>query len=424
MSLTAGFGASAARSARGDDHGDAAVGLLAAVEESDDGLDDPARVLVIVEGDRPVVEPRVGVRGRVLARRDAVVGEVLVGDAVLVHVALPPQRVHARRGVQEAGRLGTGAARHHPRVRLAEALLTPFVEGAVDQHVGRGTRDDRRGGELNHRGRGHAAADSSTFPGDLGNAERVAQSDLLVLVASEGDHAVDVGRRQTGVADGRQRSFGRQLDDWPARVLGELGLADAADRRAIPQHFSWLLEPGGRNRVEVGPDDRLGLHLFVDGMEGHPLVAVFGVLVEARLDGHAVAHVAHFDVFEARHHADALFEIDEHHDGSLALGHAEHPVHRRHPGVDHALAGALDPVAVERVAVRTDRPRRLHQRLAVDTALDDDLAFLQRVDLRLIDAPACAHESKSHLFGPQTLWGSDISPSTPASMYLSISLSL
>ena len=44
----------------GDDERDAAVALLAAVELAQDRLDDPARGLVVFDGDRAVVEPRAG----------------------------------------------------------------------------------------------------------------------------------------------------------------------------------------------------------------------------------------------------------------------------------------------------------------------------------------------------------------------------
>src|SRR5205807_10006587 len=71
---------------RRDDDRLSAVALLTAVEQVE-RLDDPARLLVLLERDRLLVEPRLRVRGRVLAVGNGHAPEVLARRAVLVHVA-------------------------------------------------------------------------------------------------------------------------------------------------------------------------------------------------------------------------------------------------------------------------------------------------------------------------------------------------
>src|ERR1700704_949877 len=71
---------------RRDDDRLRAVALLAAVEQVE-RLDDPARLLVLLERDRLFVEPRFRIRRRVLAVRYCDASEVLARGAVLVHIA-------------------------------------------------------------------------------------------------------------------------------------------------------------------------------------------------------------------------------------------------------------------------------------------------------------------------------------------------
>src|SRR6185437_13300203 len=72
----------------GDDERDTAVALLAAIQQAQHGFHDPARILVIFQRDRALVEPGVGVGRRVLAVDDRDPAEVLVGDTVRRHVPL------------------------------------------------------------------------------------------------------------------------------------------------------------------------------------------------------------------------------------------------------------------------------------------------------------------------------------------------
>lgn len=72
---------------RYDHDRDCAVTLLAAVEQSH-WLDDPARVLMIFEGDRSLVEPCSGIGRGMLSVRDCDASEVLGRGAVGVQIAL------------------------------------------------------------------------------------------------------------------------------------------------------------------------------------------------------------------------------------------------------------------------------------------------------------------------------------------------
>src|SRR5438034_5804007 len=119
---------------RRNDERDTAVALLATVEQTQDGLDDPARVLMIVERDRTLVEPGVRVGCRVLTGHHAVTPEILVGEAIPVHVPLERKRVRLRRCVETEWEVPIPARRSCTRVGLTEAATRPLVERAVDQY--------------------------------------------------------------------------------------------------------------------------------------------------------------------------------------------------------------------------------------------------------------------------------------------------
>jgi hypothetical protein len=130
---------------RGDDQRDAAVALLATVEEPQHRLDDPARRLVILERDRPLVEPGVGIGRGVLAVDHRDTAEVGVGDAVLMHVA-PGMNRDPRRGRQQPERsIPIEPRRQHRRARhprTAEAHAGALVERAIaHDDVGNAGRD-------------------------------------------------------------------------------------------------------------------------------------------------------------------------------------------------------------------------------------------------------------------------------------------
>jgi hypothetical protein len=94
-----------------------------------------------------------------------------------------------------------------------------------------------------HGGAGGAAPVADLVEeAQLAQAELAGDGDLGVAVHGEGDQAVHVGGGQAGVGQGR----GDRLDGQPKLaapgVLGELGGADAGDRR-----------PGRHQRSPAGP---------------------------------------------------------------------------------------------------------------------------------------------------------------------------
>ena len=176
---------------------DPAVAFLAAIQQAQHGFDDPARILVVLQRDRPLVEPRVGVRGRVRAVDDGDAAEVLVGHPVGRHVALGVHRDPRRGGEQSERRV----VRHEQRgLRTSVRPLPPnripgaFVERApAHHHVGDAGRDGHR--RMHHgAGRRAAAVVHAGEEAQVADADIAGDVDLVAGVHGEGDHAVDVGR--------------------------------------------------------------------------------------------------------------------------------------------------------------------------------------------------------------------------------------
>ena len=222
---------------RGHDERDAAVALLAAVEEPQHWLDDPAGLLMVGQGDGALVEPRGGVGRRVLAidHRDA--AKVLVGGTVLVHVAtrvqchptrwreMPIGSVHVEKRGQRRGR----------HARTTEAHARAFVEGAVahDDVGGAGGDGHRR---LHDDGARCAPAVRDARERRKGrNTEVPAHLDLLAGIHREGHESVDVARPQAGVVERGLGGLAGELELAATRLLGELGLADADDGSVVPE---------------------------------------------------------------------------------------------------------------------------------------------------------------------------------------------
>ncbi len=234
--MTAGrFFRSLARSAETMTSATRAVGLLAAVQQPQ-RLGDPPRILVLLDGDRLLVEVRLRVVGGVLAVGHRDRAEVPAGRPRQVHVALGDHRdlrgrgrqpVRVRERVVHARRVGV---LHQPHLHLAEPLTRAFVESAVCHNAIRDAGGDRDGRLLDGRA-GRAAAVV-----DLGEELQVADAggprdgDLGVGVHRERDHAVDVGRRQTRVVERVEHRLGGQPQLAAAGVLREVGGADADDR--------------------------------------------------------------------------------------------------------------------------------------------------------------------------------------------------
>ena len=220
----------------GHHHRDRAVALLAAVEQPQ-RVDDPARRLVLVEGDRPLVEVRGGVGGRVLAEGDRHPAEVRTGGAVLVHVA-PRRHCHPggrrrqpERHVPAVVDVLCSGAELAARDPAAEAAAGALVEGAVaDDDVGDAGRHRER--RLLHGGAGRSAAVvDAAEEGQLPHAEGASDLDLGAAVGGERHQSAHIAGRHPGVVECSTHRLDRQLQLGAARVLGELGRADAGDRR-------------------------------------------------------------------------------------------------------------------------------------------------------------------------------------------------
>ena len=221
---------------RRDHEGLAAVGLLAAVEEVE-GLDDPPRVLVVLEGDRLLVEPRLGVGRGVLAVGHGHPPEVLTGGPGGVQVPLGGHGHPLGRGQQSLGRVpgevrrlgvGDGQATLHAG---AESVAGAFVERPVaDDDVGH-TGLDGQGGLLDGAAARPAAVVDAAEERELAHAETPCDLDLGVGVRAEGDQAVHLGRLDAGVPQGQVDRLDGQAQLAAARLLGELGGADAGDGR-------------------------------------------------------------------------------------------------------------------------------------------------------------------------------------------------
>ncbi len=214
----------------GDDERDAAVALLAAVEEPE-WFGDPAGRLVVVERDRPVVEPRVGVRGGVLAVDHGDPAEVLRGGAVGVHVAAGEHGDHRGRGA-EAHRVGPAVVdvRGGGRLHLAEPVARAFVERPIADHDLRHPGLHGHDGLLDGRTGRPAAVVHPAEERQLRDAELTGDRDLGVGVHGEADESVHIGGFEAGVVECVADRLGGELELASPGLLGELGRADADDR--------------------------------------------------------------------------------------------------------------------------------------------------------------------------------------------------
>ena len=219
---------------RRHDQGLAAVGLLAAVEQVQ-RLDDPAAGLVLLERDRLLVEPGLGVGRRVPAVGHGHPAQVLAGRSGGVEIALR-RHGHPRGRRQQPDRQ---VGRHVRVLRVgergpalhagAEAAARALVEGAVtDDDVGHPGGDGQR--RLLNGGAGRAAAVvDAAEEAQLADAQAARDVDVGVGVRAEGDHALHLGRRQTGLLQRQVHRLHGQAQLGAPRGLGELGGPDAGD---------------------------------------------------------------------------------------------------------------------------------------------------------------------------------------------------
>jgi hypothetical protein len=154
-----------------------------------------------------------------------------------VHVAAGDHGYLGGRGGQSV-RVGVGVvdaggvrALNQPKLHLAEAHAGAFVESPIRHNAIRDAGGHGHGGLLNG-GAGRAAAVV-----DLGEEFQLTDTggpchgDLGVGVHGERDHAVDVAGGQAGVIEGVEDRLGGQAQLAAPGVLGEVGGADAGDRR-------------------------------------------------------------------------------------------------------------------------------------------------------------------------------------------------
>ena len=240
------FFRSLARSGRGDHQRDGAVGLLATVQQSQ-RFGDPPRGLVLLDGDRLLVEVGLRVLRGVLAVRDRDRAEVPARRAGQVHVPFGDHRdlrcrrrqpVRIGERVVDSGRVGV---LHQSHLHLAESHPRPFVERAVGHHAVRDPRGDGHGRLLNGRARRATAVVDLGEELQIPDAGGPRDGDLGIGVHRERRHAVHVGRRQARVVECVENRLGGQPQLAAAGVLREVGGADADDRSLAGQsaaHFS------------------------------------------------------------------------------------------------------------------------------------------------------------------------------------------
>ena len=112
----------------------------------------------------------------------------------------------------------------------AEAAARALVEGAVaDDDVGH-TRGDGQRRLLDGRARRAAAVVDAAEEGQLADAEAAGDVDVGVGVRAERDHPLHLGRGDAGVVERSGDGLDGEAQLGAARVLGELGGADAGDR--------------------------------------------------------------------------------------------------------------------------------------------------------------------------------------------------
>ena len=211
---------------RGQDQRAAAIGDEAALQDAE-RIGDHPRVQHVLDRDRRLHRGARILRGPfALHHRDH--GDLLMGDAVGLHVAQHRDRKHAGRAVDAERRLelAVEAVRRRRARQFADHRLAAF--GMGDQHgLAEAGLDRRRGvADMQHE---RAAADRGAV--DPGRRDAEVMGDLLRRFHRGGD-AVDVGEFQPGIGDGVERRIRMQLDlrhVGDDAELGGLGRADDGD---------------------------------------------------------------------------------------------------------------------------------------------------------------------------------------------------
>ena len=184
-----------------DDDRRAAVALEAAVEQPERVGDHP-RIAMVLERDR-LLHHRVVVEQRMLAAGHRHLAELLDGGAVQLHVAARHRRVELRRrdGADRVLELGDEVElRHRVDARAGLVGRCRDVAAEGDQHMVAGARRHRRGGALQRHHRARAAVRNQRREAQVGDAEVVDEVVGGAADDADRDHAVDLLRRQPGVA--------------------------------------------------------------------------------------------------------------------------------------------------------------------------------------------------------------------------------
>ena len=211
---------------RGQDQRAAAVGDEAALQDAE-RIGDHPRIQHVLDRDRRLHGGARILRGPFpLHHGDH--GDLLMGDAVGLHVAQHRDREHAGRAVDAERRLelAVQTVRRRRTRQFADHRLAAF--GVRDQHglAETGLDRGRRVADVQHE---RAAADGGAV--DPGRRDAEIMGDLLRGFHGGGD-AVDVGEFQSGIGDGVERRIRMELDLRHVRddaEFGGLGCADDGD---------------------------------------------------------------------------------------------------------------------------------------------------------------------------------------------------
>ncbi len=216
---------------RGQDQRAAAVGDEAALQDAE-RIGDHPRVQDVLDRDRRLHGgARILRRPFALHHRDH--RDLLMGDAVGLHVAQHRNRKHAgrRRDAVRQLELSVQAVGADHARGAADIRLAAF--GMRDQHGLAQSGFDRGRGmaDMQHEG---AAADRGAV--DPGRRDAEIMADLLRRL-DRGGKAVDVGQFQSGIGDGVQRRVRMQLDLRHVRDDAEFGgLGRADDGNLVSAH--------------------------------------------------------------------------------------------------------------------------------------------------------------------------------------------
>jgi len=154
------------------------------------------------------------------------------------------------RGPRELRALGGGGQGKvlHARPETPTAAL---VEGAITHHRVGDTGGHGHGGLDDGSAGGAAAVVDAAEVTQRSDAHVAGDLDVGVVIGAVGDHAVDVGRLQSGVGDGGGHGLAGQTHLAAPGVLGELGGADTGDGGLATQLVAGSVDAHGNTTSTV-----------------------------------------------------------------------------------------------------------------------------------------------------------------------------